>query len=413
MATILNGIRVLEFTTAIQGPAAGQFLADLGAEVVKVEPPLGDASRYVGIHDASPDAMGSQFISVNRGKKSVCLDAHSELGRAVLHGLAARSDVFLTNYRAPALQRMHLDQPTLGALNSRLIYAAASGFGPLGDDANKAMVDGAAQARGGLVHMTGPADNRPTPPGAAIADTAGAMTLALGVMSALFDRERTGNVRRVDTSALGAQLWLQMWELQHAALTGDTPKRVGSHHTHLNGPVGVYTSSDGVNYLFALLLDANAWQAFWQFAGEPATALDPRWDLPSKQFTVGAADLGEMRAHMLRAFARKSSAEWEAFFAAQPELVCERVRAYDEVLGDSQNIANGYVSSMALSPQRDVHTVGNPLVFDRTPLRDYAPPPQRGDATEAVMRELGFSDAEITQLEARSEEARQKALGKL
>ena len=418
MHTILKGIRVLEVSTAIQGPAAGQFLADLGAEVIKIEPPMGDSARFIGRADVTRDAAiaanaGSQFIAVNRGKQSVCLDAHSPLGRAVLHRLAARADVFLSNYRAPALKRMQLDAASLKALNPQLIYAGVSGFGPLGADADKAMVDSAAQARGGLLFMTGAPNARPMLPGATLADTSGAMTLALGVVCALLDRERNGRVRRVDTSALAAQLWLQMWELQHAALTGVTPMRAGAHHAQLNGPVGVYASSDGMYYQFALILDANAWQAFWAFAGEPAVAFDARWDLPAKQFAVGdgAGDVEAMRACMLRAFARRTSSEWDTFFAAQPELICERVRAYDSVLADEQNLANGAVANLALTPTTQVHTVGNPLVFDRQPRHDYPPPPDRGAATEAVMGELGFSATEIEQLQAHTELARRKLLG--
>ena len=418
MNTILSGIRVLEVSTAIQGPAAGQFLADLGAEVIKIEPPMGDSARYIGRADVTRDAAnaadaGSQFIAVNRGKQSVCLDAHSPRGRAVLHRLATQADVFLSNYRAPALKRMQLDAPTLTAMNPQLIYAGVSGFGPLGADADKAMVDSAAQARGGLLFMTGPPNERPTLPGATLADTAGAMTLALGVVCALLDRERTGRVRRVDTSALAAQLWLQMWELQHAALTGITPMRAGAHHAQLSGPVGVYASSDGEYYQFALILDINAWQAFWAFAGEPEVAFDARWDLPAKQFAVGdgAPDVEAMRACMLRGFARRTSAEWDAFFAAQPELICERVRAYDAVLADAQNLANGAVASMALTPDRQIATIGNPLVFDRAPRHHYPAPPDRGGATVRVMQGLGFSDVDIEQLQAHTDLARRKLMG--
>ena len=413
MAAILDGIRVLEFSTAIQGPAAGQYLADLGAEVVKVEPPIGDSARHVGRLDALGPEAGSQFVAVNRGKRSVSLDAHSELGRAVLHRLAARSDVFLSNYRAPALARMQLDAGTLQALNPRLIYAAVSGFGPLGDDAHKAMVDSAALARGGLLYMTGPPEGRPMMPGATIADTAGAMSLALGVMTALFARERTGEAHRVDTSALSAQLWLQMWELQHAAVAGSTPLRAGSHHQMLNGPVGTYTSSDGVHYQFALMLDVTAWQAFWAFAGEPATALDPRWDIPGKQFSVGAGpdDVAAVRACMLRAFAARTSAEWDAFLAAQPELICERVRDYAGVLADPQNIANGTVARMRMPSGEEVPAIGTPVVFDLQPRTHFAGPPARGEGTREIMESLGFEAAEIAALEAHTDAVRRRLLG--
>ncbi len=190
MTEALAGIRVLELATAIQGPAAGLYLSDMGAEVIKVERPTGEASRFLrGANNPLPqDAHGTQFIAANRGKKSICLDVTKERGHAALHPLAERSDVFLSNYRAPALERMGMDYATLRALNPRLIYAHANGFGPKGPLRDKPMVDGAAQARGGLPGLTGTPEGPPTLAGAALADTAGAMQLALGVMTALVAR---------------------------------------------------------------------------------------------------------------------------------------------------------------------------------------------------------------------------------
>ena len=189
--------------------------------------------------------------------------------------------------------------------------------------------------------------------------------------------------------------------------------RAGAHHAQLNGPVGVYPSSDGVYFQFALILDINAWQAFWAYAGAAAVAFDPRWDLPAKQFAVGAGanDVAAMRASMLSAFASRTSAEWEAFFAAQPELICERVRAYDAVLADAQNLANGAVASMALTADKQVQTVGNPLVFDLQPRQHYPAPPDRGAATAEVMNTLGFSSEAIEQLQAHNELTRRRLLG--
>jgi CoA:oxalate CoA-transferase len=409
----LDGIRVLEFATAIQGPAAGQLLADLGAEVIKVEPPLGDSSRRIGTTDANP--TGSQFIAVNRGKRSLCLNAHSPLGTAVLAKLAATCDVFLTNFREPALRRMALDCESLRAHNPNLIYAAASGFGCLGPDATKAMVDGAAMARGGLTGVTGRPNERPTPPGATIADTSGAMTLALGVATALYERAAKGTPRRVDSSALGAQLWLQIWELQHTALTGEVPVRAGSHHPQLLGPIGVYTTSDHVPYHFSLLLAADAWRALWRFCERPDIADDPRWDHPSKQFNVGpgAADVAEIRTLMLEAFASRTAAQWDAFLATEPELICERVLNYAEVLADHQNRANGYVSSLSLDDDNTVKTVGLPVAFDSAPRTQFSAPPDLGEGTYETMQALGFSAEDYNELQREVDAARTEVLAQL
>jgi formyl-CoA transferase/CoA:oxalate CoA-transferase len=408
----LAGIRVLELATAIQGPAAGQLLADFGAEVIKVEPPIGDTSRYVGRADHVGVSTGTQFLSVNRGKRSVCLDATTPLAREVLARLAANADVFLSNYRAPALAKLGLDSETLQRANPRLVYAAASGFGPLGADAEKAMIDGAAQARGGLLSVTGPSEGIATPPGAMVADTAGAMSLALAVTTALVERERTGVARRVDVSALGAQLWLQTWELQHAAVTGESPRRHGPHHHTLRGPYGVYASSDGAQFAFTVVLQVAAWRALWEFVGEPDVARDPRWDSHGKHFTVGSdADVAEIRERLRTAWARRTCGEWEAFLAAQPEIVCERARDYAEVLADPQNAANGYVAQMAIAQGRDVSTVGAIVMFDRTIRSRVASPPALGEATREVMRELGFGENEVREAEEAAAKRRRELLG--
>ncbi len=235
MTEPLSGIRVLEMATAIQGPGAAMFLGDMGAEVIKVEPPVGDGSRYHrGANNTlPPEAMGSQFISMNRGKRSVCIDYNTELGRRVVERLLGQCDVFLTNFRTSALKRMGLDFATLHARHPKLVHASVNGFGPLGPDADKAMLDGAAQARGGVIAISGTADGPALPPGAAIADTAGAMQFALAVMTGLLARERTGLGQQVQSSSLGAQLFLQMWELQQSIITGqvvDAGRRAPSEH---------------------------------------------------------------------------------------------------------------------------------------------------------------------------------------
>ena len=170
----LTGMTVVDMTVAIQGPHAGAYLADMGADVVKVERPGGELNRYVRTPGFLPtEGMGTQYVAMNRGKRGIALDVHSDLGREVLHRLVARADVFLTNYRREALERMRLGYAELAALNPRLVYARVSGFGPLGPDADKAMLDGAAQARSGVAAISGAPDGPPMPPGAAIADHTG------------------------------------------------------------------------------------------------------------------------------------------------------------------------------------------------------------------------------------------------
>ena len=195
----LTGIVVVDLTVAIQGPHVGAYLADMGADVIKVERPGGELNRYVHGPGFNPPAgtMGTQYVAMNRGKRGIVVDAHGDVGREVMRRLLARADVFVTNYRREALERMGLGYEDVAARNPRLVYARVSGFGSHGPDADKAMLDGAAQARSGLAAISGPADGLPMPPGAAIADHTGAMQLSLGVLTALYARERTGRGQEV------------------------------------------------------------------------------------------------------------------------------------------------------------------------------------------------------------------------
>ena len=183
----LEGIRVVELAVAVQGPAAGGLLADMGADVIKVEPPGGDANRWFrGFDNSLPAAVvGTQFIGVSYGKRSVCVDIHTEAGLELVDRLVDNADIFLSNYREPALKRIGMGYERLSERNPRLIYATANGFGPLGPARENRMSDQYAQARSGISGVTGTPDDPPLTPGAIIGDTGGAMALALGILTAL------------------------------------------------------------------------------------------------------------------------------------------------------------------------------------------------------------------------------------
>ncbi len=398
----LTGMTVVDMTVAVQGPHAGAYLADMGAEVIHVEPPGGELNRYFrgsNFHHGM-EVMSSQFAAMNRGKRALEIDGHTELGREVLHRLAAGADVFVTNYRAEALDRMGLSYGHLARLNPRLVYARVSGFGPRGPDANKAMLDGAAQARGGLAAISGPADGPPTPPGAAIADHSGAMQLTLGIMTALLARERTGRGQEVNTSSLGALMWVQAWEIAHSGMADEPVTRQGQHHPSVMGPYGVYLTSDGGAILFVVAQADDAWDEFWVFAGRPEIVLDERWNTAAKRIGSRGSDdgLAEIRAVMREVFAEHTTAEWLEFLEGQPEIIWERVRGYDDVLADPQAAANGYLAEIDVPGYGPARVVTNVVHLSDTPgggIRRR--PPLLGEHTAAIMKDLGFAEAEIAE----------------
>lgn len=417
MSGPLSGLRVVELAVAIQGPAAGLHFANMGADVIKVEPPAGDASRYgKGVNNPyTLEVPGSQYIAMNKGKRSVTLDVHTPLGQDAMHRLLASADVFLTNYRASALTRMGLDLNGLVERYPQLVVGHANGFGPRGDDAEKAMLDGAAQARGGLVSLTGMPGEAPVVPGAAVADHAGAMQLALGITTALVTRGVTGRGQLVETSSLGGQLWLQMWELQHSALTGVPLSREGRHHPNIRSQYGIYETADGQHLMFVTAQTEEAWSSFWIFLDRPDVLLLEAWNSPAKRLGFGGSTegLAEIRAHMQEAIGTKTMAELESFLYTQPEIIWERVRDHAAVLTDPQNLANGYITRIEMPVAGAVSTTGPLMHFSHTEPPAVRPPPALAADTEAVLTDLGFSSEEIRSVLDHAEGVRNELLALL
>lgn len=413
----LSGITVIEMTVAIQGPAAALYLRDMGAEVIKVEPPLGDPSRYMrGRQNELPEnSMAPQHVAVNRGKRSICLDIKTDLGSRALFALLDNADVFLTNFRAAALTQMGLGYEQLKEKYPQLIYASVNGFGPKGPDASKAMFDGAACARGGLTYHTGNPDREPAMPGAIIIDTAGAMQLALGVMTAICARERHGVSQQVQTSALGATLWLQQWEITHVAMTNAELTRDGNHHSNIGGIYGVYETKDGDWITLAQVMAQEAWDALCIFAETWELAIHPSFQTPGQRLGDGISEEAtlEVREILKTAFASKTTDEWLEFLYSEPEIVWEKARSWREVLVDEQNIANDYLTTVNLPDVGKTKTVGNLVALSETPGSVKGNPPELGEANNALLAELGFNSSELAEIEMTATQQREETIAEL
>jgi crotonobetainyl-CoA:carnitine CoA-transferase CaiB-like acyl-CoA transferase len=334
----------------------------------------------------------------------------------VLDRLIGTADILLTNFRPEALAAMGVDDETLLARHPGLIYASATGWGRRGPNAGRMMVDGAAQARGGLASLVGGRDGPPALAGALVADTAGAMHLALAVLTALVARERHGVGQRVDVAALGSVLWLQAWELTHASLTGFEPTRCGPHHAVFGSSYGVYQTADGGAVFVGQIVRDDDWVALCAFAGRLEVAADERWATTLRRIGIdpAAADddaaLQEVMAEMIRA---KPRDEWMAFFDARPDTVAEPVRSTLEVLDDPQVRGNDFMADIELPGIGPAAVLGPLVGLTATPGAVRGGPPGLGADTDDVLRGLGYDDDVIGALATESQELLARRFGSL
>lgn len=267
----LAGVRVLDFTRVLAGPYATALMADLGADVIKVEAPDGDEYRHVG---PFRDGESALFQTVNRGKRSIVLDLRAPDDLALARRLADRADVVVENFRPGVMARLGLDAATLQAGNAGLVYASVSGFGQGGPNAARPAYDIIVQAMAGLMAQTGEADGPPTMVGEALADVAGGLFAAWGIMVALFDRNRTGRGRVVDLALFDALLSMMPTAGARVLVTDADPVRTGNRHA-LSAPFGVYPAGQG-HFAVAVLND-KLFAAFCHVIGRPELAADPRF----------------------------------------------------------------------------------------------------------------------------------------
>ena len=391
----LAGIRVLEIGQEIQGPFAGLILSDLGAEVTKVENrDTGDLSRWalagrgstdVPNHDVSP-----YFIAMNRGKRSITLDLKKPEAIKIVKRLAAKTDVVLTNYRPGVLDRLEIGFEGLKAANSRIVFAQGSSFGPEGPWVQRPSRDILAQGATGLLAKGGFEGDAPLPAAFAVADTSGGMSLAMGILGALYAREQTGEAQKVDVSIYGTLIAMQSWELNYTALTGLEPNRAGRGHQFIQGLWGAYATSDG--YIAFAAMDEGRWPRFCRILGIERLENDPRFSDGRGRQTNGDA----LRAEAEAVLCQRTTAEWLDELQEADILVTEVVD-YRAVLASEQARANGYVRPMQHPAAGDITVGGSPIAMNGEVPGEAAPPPEHGQHTEEVLLECGYSWEEIGQ----------------
>lgn len=383
----LVGIRVLALEQAAAGPFATHLLADMGAEVLKIERPgTGDVSRG---WDGAVRGISSAYAWLNRRKRSVAVDAAKPAGREILLRLVARSDVFLCNFAPGVAERLGLGYEALRARDPRLVYCALTGYGLDGPYRDAKAYDLLIQGEAGVIATTGYPD-APAKVGVPISDIAAGMYAALGITLALYQRERTGAGQLVDVAMFDAMLsWLGYFP-HHFWHQGEEPERVGMRH-HYVVPYGPYRAKDGT-YVNIAVASARDWETFCTRVIErPDLLADPRLaDGPGRR-----RHRAELEALVEQVFLTKDADEWFALLE-RAELPYGRVRGIAEVLAHPQAAARRLVREID-SPVGPIPTIESALRLSGSPVAT-GPLPSLGGDTEATLREAGYSDADIADL---------------
>ena len=368
----LSGIVVVDLTRVLAGPYAALLLGEMGARVIKVEPPKhGDDSRAVGpfLKAKSGKVKSGYFISINRGKESIALDLKAEADRAIFEKLLARADVLLENYRGGTMEKLGYGWDALRARYPRLVYAAVSGFGHTGPYATRPAYDMVVQAMGGIMSLTGHPGSPPTRVGTSVGDLTAALYAALGVVGALYERKATGKGMKVDISMLDCQVAFLENAIARYGATGIVPGPLGSRHPSI-APFAVFKTRDshiviaaGTDALFARVA---------KVLGRPALAGDPRFRTNHDRVENAPA----LQAEFEKALAERTSHEWLALLeeAGVPNAPLNTVA---DVMADPQVAARNMIVTAEDPDLGPIRMQGNPLKFS-----GFADPATRAPAPD-------------------------------
>jgi crotonobetainyl-CoA:carnitine CoA-transferase CaiB-like acyl-CoA transferase len=385
----LKGIKVVELAQIMAGPTCGMLLADMGADVIKVERiPEGDDTRTYS--EPSVNGESAAFMMMNRNKRSIALDLKTEGAKEVIRRLAKVSDVLTENFRKGAMEKLGIGYDVLKKLNPKLIYCAITGYGRSGPYADKGGFDLIAQRYSGLMSITGEPGQAPIKAGSPITDINAGILAALGVVSAYVHRLRTGQGQMVDTSLMEAGVQQTYWQAAIYFATGVSPEPTGSAHI-LAAPYQAFPTQDG----WINIGGANPanWLRLTRLVGQPELAEDPR-------FTTNAArmkNIGELTAILSACLKKRTTREWLQDLDAAG-VPAGPVNTVGDALSDPQVLARGMVVELKHPRAGVTRALGLPIKFSSTPGSIGRPAPLFGEHTREILVELGYEDGDIAAL---------------
>ena len=387
MNLALDGVRVVDLTQVMGGPFCTMQLGDLGADVIKVEPPTGDLSRSMGgAQLRMPGSDNAPFFALNRNKRSIVLDLTQTRDRTIFRALVRTADVLVESFRPGVTRRLGVDYETLAVINPRLIYASISGFGQTGPYADRPGFDLVAQGMSGIMSVTGEPDGTPVKCGVPIADLSVGLIATNGVLAALIAREKTGRGQHIDTSLFDSALSMAVWETTEYWATGNAPRAMGSAH-RLSAPYQAFRTRDGFITLAALT--SLQWERLCATLDRATLATDARFETNAARLANRPALVRELES----ALAHGTTAEWvDRMLAAG--VPAGPIHDLEQVFADPHTHAREMIEEVEHPVAGRVRTLGFPLKMSDTPPRVRLAPPLLGQHSSEILRELGMDGSE-------------------
>lgn len=398
----LSHLRILDLSRILAGPWATQNLADLGAEVIKIEKPgVGDDTRQMGPPFLTNQETGeagdaAYFMSCNRGKKSVSIDFSDPRGQQIVRQLAKNADVFVENYKVGALKKYGLDYASLREINPELVYCSVTGFGQTGPYKDRAGYDYLIQGMGGLMSVTGERDGvpggGPQRAGVAVADLLAGMYATTGILAALQHRDRGHGGQHIDISLLDCMVGSLVNQSMNYLVTGQVPQRMGSGHPNI-APYAVYPAADG-HLVLAVGNDAQ-FRRLCQAVGYPEVGTDPRFTTIADR----VHNRGEMDAWLIPVTQSRTLVEWTSLLE-KAQVPGGPINGMDQVFSDEHVVARGMSGQLVHDQYGQVPTVRNPIRFSEIPMDPVGAPPLLGQHNEEVLLSLDMTADQMAQLRA-------------
>ncbi|ACI93807.1 L-carnitine dehydratase/bile acid-inducible protein F [Afipia carboxidovorans OM5] len=385
-SSALSRFTVLDLTRVRAGPTAVRQLADWGANVVKLEAPtdVPDDEQLGGARH------GGDFQNLHRNKRAMTIDLKSEAGKQTFYRMVEKADVVVENFRPDVKARLGIDYETLRKINPRIVYASISGFGQDGPYAKRPGFDQIAQGLGGLMSITGEPGRGPMRVGIPIADLTAGLFCAMGILTALLEREVSGEGQWVQTSLLQSQIFMLDFQTARWLLQKEVPPQAGNNHPTII-PTGVFQTSDG--YVNIAATGLVIWERLANAIGKPELVSDPDYASPKMR----SKNRDALNAIIEAVTRTRTSAEWVEILN-KAGVPCGPIHTIDKVFDDPQVKHLDLVQKVPGTGERDVRLVKQPFTLSRTPSKFVAPPPEVGEHTDELLHEFGFSDAEIATL---------------